>query len=467
MSLKTPIGFDVWRHPTRTLTIDAQRLANIIKAKDYDRVTIQDLMYAPLVFNLGLATVSDLASFIDFGVANRGLAVVYAGIIDSNPLNLWSVDLLIVLIGDANLAPSSIKSILASPEISSDRVQEILHGVIDRAVRSGQRVLLDRIVELMTFDASDASFTTSTTLTTGVNRYRNLSIGSGVTLTLGAGPGVIIADTISNSGTITSGWIRGSGGPSVDGSGAGGSGRGGIIILARNITVGTIRADGANGGNAHTTASHRDGISGMPGFFWVVDPDRPPSGGRGGGGRDPRTFPSREGYGLAGVNGGGGGGHYATGGFGGTSKVLAFSRPELLVSELFKALVDWWIVNVLGKRPSLVRAIPVLGGSGGGSGSVTDGFNACGGGGGGGGQVIVYGTSVTAGTISAKGGAGGAGGTEGPTDSGGGGGGGGVIYVFYKILTGTFTFDVTGGAGGGGDYAGVAGNPGVARVIEL
>jgi hypothetical protein len=470
LSLKTPIRgvaitpFDIWSYPTRTLTNDAQRLADIIKAKDYDRVTIRDLMYAPLAFMLGLITISDLASFVDYGVANRGLADVYASIIDSNPLNLWSVDLLVDLIGDANLAPSSIKSILASPEISGDRVQEILHGVIDRAVHPGMRDLLDRIVQLMTLDAPDASITSSTSLTSGVNRYRNLSIGSGVTLTLATGPGVIIADTISNSGTILSGWVRGSGGPSVDGSGAGGPGRGGIIIVARSVTVGTIRADGGNGGNGGTTGAYRDGQSGMPGLFWVVDPDRPPVGGRGGG-RDVKTQPT--GWGLGGANGGGGGGYFRIGGFGGTSRVVAFARPELLVSELFKAVVDWWIVSVLGKRPSLVRAIPRLGGGGGGSGSVYDGFEANGGGGGGGGQIIIYGTSVVAGTIAAKGGAGGAGGGEGSYDCGGGGGGGGVVYVFYRTLSGTFNFDVAGGSGGGGDYAGASGGGGVARVIAL
>lgn len=450
--------------PTRLIATDAQRLADIIRARNYTGATPYDLVYAPLAYSLGLVSLSDLAAFIDFGVANRGLADTYAGIIDSNPMNLWSSDLLADLLRDPRLTPSSIRAILESPQISSDRVQEILHSAIDRAVRPGVRDQLDRIVQLMTLGAPDASITSSTSLTSGVNRYRNLSIGSGVTLTLGAGPGVIIADTISNLGTIVSGWVRGSGGPSVDGSGAGGPGRGGIIIVARSITVGTIRADGGNGGNGGTTDAYRDGNSGMPGLFWVVDPDRPPVGGRGGG-RDVKT--AGTGWGLGGANGGGGGGYFRTGGFGGTSKVVAFTRPELLVSELFKALVDWWIVNVLGKKPSLVRAIPMLGGGGGGSGSIYNAYEANGGGGGGGGQIIIYGTNIVAGTIDAKGGAGGAGGGEGSYDCGGGGGGGGVVYVFYRTLSGTFNFDVAGGAGGGGDYSGAPGGSGVARVIAL
>jgi hypothetical protein len=450
--------------PTRLIATDAQRLADIIRARDYNRVTPYDLAYAPLAYSLGLVNLSDLAAFIDLGVANRGLADTYAGIIDSNPLSLWSSDLLVDIIGSPNISPSTIKSILASPRISADRVQEIVHRVIDRAVTPGRRHLLDRVIELMTFDAPDSSITASTTLTTGVNRYRNLSIASGVTLTLGAGPGVIIADSISNSGTIASGWVRGSGGPAVDGGGAGGAGRGGIIILARSITVGMIKADGASGGAGSTTAAYKDGISGAPGMFWVLDPDSPPIGGNGGG-RDPKTTPS--GWGLGGANGGGGGSFFLKGGWGGTSTVIVFPSAELMVLELFKSIVDWWIVNVLGKRPSLVRGIPVLGGGGGGGGAVYDAYEADGGGGGGGGEIIIYGGSVTAGVVTARGGAGGAGGAEGSIDCGGGGGAGGVIYVLYRTLTGTFTLDVSGGSGGGGDLVGATGGSGVAKVIAL
>ena len=142
--------------------------------------------------------------------------------------------------------------------------------------------------------------------------------------------------------------------------------------------------------------------------------------------------------------------------------VTSFSDAPSLLKELLKAVCDWWLVNVVGKTPTTTKSIPDLKGSGGGGGAAQDTDAACGGGGGGGGEIIIYGTSITAGTVNANGGAGGAGGTEGARDAGGGGGGGGIIYVFYKSLSGTFTFSVAGGAGGTGDYAGAAGKAGSA-----
>jgi hypothetical protein len=315
----------------------------------------------------------------------------------------------------------------------------------------------DRLLAIIVYGASDYSVTASTTLTTGVNRYGTLSIASGVTLTLGASPGVIIADTVSNPGTIASGWVKASGGAAgASGAGAGGAGYGGVIIVARSVTVGTVTANSASGASGSTVTASGAGGTGGAGAFWVISPDLPPLGGG-------DYYPPD-----AKRNGGSGGGLSPySGGYCGDASVTSFTSASSLLIELLKTISDWWLVNVVGKTPTTTKSIPSLGGSGGGGGGAYDGQCAGGGGGGGGGQIIIYGTSVTAGTVQAKGGAGGAGGTEGANDAGGGGGGGGIIYIFYKSLTGAFTYDVSGGAGGTGDRVGAAGGTGIFRAIAV
>jgi hypothetical protein len=345
-----------------------------------------------------------------------------------------------------------IGGILAGPGLRADRAQAILYQLIDDGY-------YDKVVGALTYGAPSATITSNTTLTAGINRYNYLSVASGVTLTLGAGPGILIANTISNLGTIASGWTCGAGGAAAtSGAGAGGAGCGAVIILARSITVGTITSNGAAGGDGSVVTASSSGGAGGAGNFWLISGDSVPNGGTGG-------------YhgGAGNPNGGGGGGPSSTykGGDGGSATTTTYSTGLGLLTELLKATVDWWLVNVAGKTPTTTKSIPSLGGSGGGGGGARDTYGAGGGGGGGGGQIIIYSASVTAGTVQARGGAGGNGGTEGSYDAGGGGGGGGIIYVFYKSLSGSFTYDVSGGAGGTGDYAGAAGGTGVFRAIAV
>lgn len=352
---------------------------------------------------------------------------------------------------------SHLRTILANPNISADRVQAILYAMADQG-------LFDTLINLFTFDRPDATFSASTTLTTGVNFLRNVSVASGVTLTLGASPCVIVADTLTNNGTITTNVVKGAGGaPSVAGVGAGGDGRHGIIIVGRTVTVGTVNSDGRPGGDASTVGASGAGNDGAGGLFWELPGYPAGMGGKG-------AHVARIG-GPGSKNAGGGGGYEPVGGkgggAGGQATVVTFDSPVALLVELFKTLADSWIVNILGKTPSTIKPVPALGGSGGGSGVGRDGYEAGGGGGGGGGQVIIYGNSVTAGTVTAIGGRGGNGGTEGLYDCGGGGGGGGIVYVFYKSLTGTFSFNVTGGAAGTADYSGQPGSAGSAVAFAV
>ncbi len=351
-----------------------------------------------------------------------------------------SLTTIVNILARPEIAVTRVRDILSNANLPPDRAQSILYSWVDIGYR-------DRLLEVITYGAPNANITSTTTLTTGVNRYNNLSISSGVTLNIGAGPGVLITNTLTNSGTIASTWIRGAGGT---GAASGGAGRGDIIIFARSITVGTINSNGTNGGNAVNAAGA--GYDGGAGGFWEVSGYPAGIGGN--------AYAGGRGYKNA---GGGGYGCYGVncwyGGNGGNATVTTYTSLASLVSEMFKCLCDWWLINVLGRTPTTYKTLPSLGGSGGGGGAAN-----AGGGGGGGGQVIVIGNSVTAGTINARGGNGGNG-DPANYGYGGGGGGGGLIYVAYNSLTGTFTTSVAGGAGGTGYYAN--GYPGTAGSVLI
>jgi hypothetical protein len=93
----------------------------------------------------------------------------------------------------------SIGGILAGPGLRADKAQAIFYQLIDDGY-------YDKVVGALTYGAPSATISSSTTLTAGINRYNYLSVAPGVTLTLGYGPGILIANTISNLGTIASGW---------------------------------------------------------------------------------------------------------------------------------------------------------------------------------------------------------------------------------------------------------------------
>jgi len=353
-----------------------------------------------------------------------------------------SDDLAADILNSPKMPASKAKSILSSPRISADRVQSILYKMIDLKY-------FDKLINIMTFDAIDETISANTSNTEGIIRRKTLTINAGVTLSIDAPPGVIIADTIDNEGVIVSGWIKGAGGSTPEPTGKGGDGAGGLIIIARTMTIGEIHADGRDGESGSTTSTEGDGGDGGAGMFWEIEGYPPGSGGKGG---------THNNYGSGSINAGGGGGTYNIGGAvprsgsGGAATRTIYNTAEDLIKEIFKCIIDWYIQNILGKTPSTVKSIPELGGSGGGGGLDWDGYGCAGGGGGGGGEIIIYGTTINAGYVTAKGGKGGNGGSEGSIDEAGGGGGGGVIYVFYKVLNGTMTYDVSGGAGGSGDH---------------
>lgn len=417
------------------------------------------------ILDRGIASADDVALMIEGCIGmHPDLASNIALMLGDQRLTLSNT---MAILNSPNISTESIIRILASGAMSATKARDVLSNLpanvaqaaLYRLVDNG---LYDYVLNILTLGASDETVSANTTWTTGVNRRRNLTIASGVTLTLGAGPAVIIADTVTNNGTIASGWVKGAGGAAgAAGAGAGGNGAGGIIILARSITVGTITANGAAGGNGSTVAANANGGAGGAGLFWEVSGYPAGTGGDGGG----LTATYR---GRGSKNAGGGGATYSYyGGNGGVASVASFGSLTDLVKELLKTACDWWLVNVVGKTPTVTKSFPMLGGSGGGGGAAQDGYGAAGGGGGGGGQVVIYGTSMIAGSVSAAAGNGGRGGAEGSYDAGGGGGGGGVIYVAYKTLFGSFTTNVAGGAEGTGDQNGYAGGAGSVLIQAI
>lgn len=347
---------------------------------------------------------------------------------------------------------SSIISGLSS--MAANDAQSVLYQLVDQATFEYLNVgIYNLLIDILTYNASDETISSSKSTNAGVYYRKNLTINSGVTLTANTGPGVIIANTLTNNGAIVSGWVKASGGSGGGGNtNRGGNGRGGLIILTKNITIGSIRANGENGLTG-TTGYTGAGGNGSVGRFWIVSGHSIPSGGNGG--RCGSGYP----------NGGGGGAspiEYC-GGNGGSASVTTFNNAKDLLSDILKCACDWWLVNVLGKTPSSVKSFPYLGGSGGGGGGSVAG-NWGGGGGGGAGQIIVFGLNVTAGTLEAKGGNG----ARDYYSYGGGGGGGGLIYIFCRSLSGTNTFNVSGGAGGTGYHGnGTDGGAGSGHVIYI
>jgi hypothetical protein len=345
-----------------------------------------------------------------------------------------------------------VYSIISNANISGNRVQSILYNI----------PFSSKLIDIITYGASDLSVTSNTTIS-GVNRYGTLTVNSGVTLTVGGQPGVLIVKSLNNSGTIAKSPTGGAGGSAgASGAGVGGQGGGGLIIFVDTlVNSGVISADGANGGNGSTIASSGYGGGGGSGLFVRIGADAVGVGGQGGG------TPSYPG-GAGGYNGGGGGSYAYIGGAGDGCSYTSYNIINSLLDDICKAVIDWFISNVLGKSLTTSKSLPNIYGSGGGGGAAYDGSCAAGGGGGGGGEIIALVLTLNnTGTVRANGGNGGNGGNEGSYDAGGGGGGGGIVYVLYKSYANLGTLQANGGGGGGGDFSGSSGSAGTAKAIQI
>jgi hypothetical protein len=352
---------------------------------------------------------------------------------------------------------------------SADRAQAVLY-------KMAEKTYFKRLAEILTYGANDVTLTANTTYS-GINRFRDLNL-NGYTYTADGQPHIIIARD--------------------------------IYIPSSSVLTKTA---------SNPVDQPGSGYPGSPGYY-ILDTSQYPKGGSGGGVWSP---PAAGGGGGGGIDGAGGGG-YQSGGVGGGALLLVLENTIQIAIALYYTVIDWYIVNILGKTPSDTVQIQNLraatggrggrsadgasgglGGNGGGglmifcrnlynygtisangangangAGSSYPGAIYSGGGGGGGGAggliyVVTHSIVHTGSTVS-KGGNGGKGGDADPLwgDGGGGGGGGsgGIIYFFYSKSVSSIsgTFDVSGGSGGAGGsagYSGGSGSSGQTGIVRL
>lgn len=318
-------------------------------------------------------------------------------------------------------------------------------------------------------DLGDVTLTSNTTMKPMAS-YQNLTINSGVTLTVPNGGVLQVADTLTLEGTISVQNRTGSGG-----GGRGGEAGGALFLMARNAQgSGVIRANGSNGNGSNSYRYNYGGGN------WNAD------------GLPPTLAGAKDNIITTGSSGGQNASQNITGS-GGTTGDSASSR------DLLTVWLDEWIVP-----SSKVSSLPMakilpggggdggngarrangsrgagggaggafggLGGSGanGGNSSITYGHDG-GGGGGSGGLVAIISESLSE-TIQveasgAQGGHCGEPGNGAKGGSGGGGGGGVVVVITPDKQTPTYT--VSGGQPGNGNRRGNAGQPGVFSHIPM
>jgi hypothetical protein len=463
----------------------------IAKFRSLDPKVVRLFTSAEFMVNVGLLTVDDVAKYVD---ANVNALPASAVALYCN--NVFSVSFSASLLGNANMSASRAAQILNDDNISFSKVVQILNDNNMSASKAAQilsdnnisfskvvQILSDsnmpadktqsilysmtfstRLVDIITYDAGDLTVLSDMSIN-GVNRYRTLTVNSNVTLTITGQPGVLIVNTLNNEGTIAKSATGGAGGaPGASGAGHGGDGGGGLVIFAASFqNSGIISADGANGQPGTSVSASGIGVGGESGIFIRVETDGAGTGGYGG-----NYY--RVDYNPGGVNGGGGGGTASyPGGAGDGSSYITFNDYASMAEEIKYSVIDWFIVNVIGKTPTTTKSIINVYGSGGGGGGASDRYNAGGGGGGGGGEILVLCVSLNnTGTICANGGNGGDGGDEGVDDACGGGGGGGIIYVLYNNLINIGTLSVAGGVHGAtADFHGANGTAGTAKAVAV
>jgi hypothetical protein len=475
----TSIAQAVWSYSPRSLT-DIQNLVNAIQNNNPSLLsTLSDLQYVPAPYYTGQVTVDQVAAFISNLVQNYNAAGLIANFINNNPYNLWNIDFVVNLIQDpylgftnaAMILSLASTSVLANIAINTNVSATTLYQLISNAALSASAAqgllyglannyYFDKWIQVVTCCAASTTFSTNAPVGYYMMIAPNITIASGVTVTLtNSSVFFFVAQSFNNYGTISG--VYGQIYPYAGGGGYGNGGYG-IVIIAITTVVGTIEVPGSTGGASTTSSEGASPPLSYNGTYMVVSGVNIPLGGTGAPGTGTNG-------GLPGPNGGGGGGGSASsGGTGGSANLMVFPNGNALLAYLLQSISDWWLLYVIDNPPYTITELPNLyGSSGGEGGGSSSGQYGGGGGGGGGGEVIIYGDSVIAGNIYANGGPGGTGGLDGSyIGGGGGGGGGGVILVFYGPggLSGTMYYNVAPGPGGVGSTSSLNGLPGQTGV---
>ncbi len=350
---------------------------------------------------------------------------------------------------------------------TGDEIRVLVHGMVNSSY-------FDEVIGLIV-ESSDRSLVVDSPLQIfeRVSIYRYLEVSSALALSYDPDIGlprspaqVIVADriVINSGGKITVAWYAGSGGDRYSSYGAwGGSGGGSVIILARQIIFngGAIEANGQDAyvtswysGRVEYSLIPSNGYAGGSGYTPSLG--RQGSGGSGGGYTD---------NGGSNIGGGGGGGGHVDGYSGGSGYLVSYPSELEMLRDIFRRVVDYWIMYVLNKSLSSFSELILFGGSGGGGSQGYAIYNQwwqytirSGSGGGGGGFISMYAGEIDASLTSyiyARGGRGLDAVTYRLCDGvdrstgGGGGGSGGAVYIFYRAgSVSGLVIDVSGGDGG-------------------
>jgi len=364
------------------------------------------------------------------------LSVANAAAIFNNP-NITIVNASNIFT-NSNLQTPKAAAIAEHPNLEGDRTQSILAGM--------HSVL--KIVDIVTTNATNKTFYSDSSIS-GTNRYNNLTIDEGVVLTVTGQPGIIIANSIINNGTIDKSYSGGGGGHNrSSGAGRGGDGGGGLIIFTGSLNNNSIIQANSGDGTGHGSCSVRhNGFGGGGGVINRIGAYNVGDGGDSGYEDNYYAAPPFRGigyFGAGGVGTGSSGGYY--GGNGGNVSYVDYNSVEDLFYVQKEMVAEWYIVNVAGKTVTTVVSLNSYG-AGGGSGYCGGGGIIHSGGGGGGGHIIVTANSFdnSDSIIRANGGNGG-----GYRNCAmvGGGGGGGMIYGLYNTLIDGGALTAEGGLGG-------------------
>jgi hypothetical protein len=355
---------------------------------------------------------------------------------------------------NSNMSATTLLQLITSG-MAATAAQAMLYGL-------AQNYYYNKWINTVTANAGSTTIAANVTVVDPLFA-QSLTVASGVTVTCGTWTCFFVTQSFNNYGTIVA---YGAPGAPIIGAniGFGGTGGGGVDIIALTAVLGAIKIAGSPGGLGNSGAAlYLNGVSGGAGMFYIVSGVTVPLGGAGGLGISGNPG------GSAGANGGGGGssGLYR-GGPGGGAIVYSFMSANSMLTYIVQGLSDWWLINVLGENPSSVTPLTYMygGGGGGGAGVAAAGVPGGGGGGGGGGEAIIYGFDIVSGNIDASGGIGG----TTPDNGGGGGGGGGLVFVFYGATSGSVTASVNGGVGGvssTGTYYGNTGASGTAYIAAV
>jgi hypothetical protein len=262
----------------------------------------------------------------------------------------------------------------------------------------------------------DVTFSSNTTLKT-MGSYRNLTVESGVTVTVPHGSVLQVTDTLTIEGTITVNKRAGSSGYPKAGDGAGC-----FFVMAKEIVgSGTIKSNGESGGNIGGYDRFNNlnsyGEKGLPPALAGSSDNIIKSGS--GGGNDAVQNSS---YSTAVGNGG-------------------VSAGSVTSRDLLSVWIDEWIVpSASVSSLPMAKILPGGGGGGGKPANTNDGNSEDSSGGGGAG-----------GSCGGLGGQGASGGKSAntPIVAGvGGGGAGGVIAIICENISNSLLVEATGGQGG-------------------